>query len=95
MASLSLVTKGTDFGKSGIYCVDIVKPRPYLPDIFHDEIGRIVTLKLLFVLKRIMKLSKRHGARFEPAVENFLDTREMLTIEIKLNFIDPGAMVVV
>lgn len=42
-----------------------------LIDSFSDKVSREMLFKCILVLKRIVRLSKRHTARFEPAIENF------------------------
>ncbi len=58
--------------------MDIVEPCANLTDIFDNEVGRVVLFKFFTVFEGIMKLSKRHGTRIEPAVEDFFDAPKML-----------------
>ena len=72
----------------------IVKPRPHLTDIFDDEVARKISLKFLFILKRIVELRKRHRARLKPTVQHLVDARELLAIDFKSNIINPRAVII-
>jgi hypothetical protein len=50
--------------------VEGVEPSPRLRDVLDDKIRRKGGRKLGLVLMRIVPLRKRHGAGFEPAVQN-------------------------
>ena len=75
--------------------MDIVKPGSHLSDILDDEIRRVVLLKLLFIVKGIMQLSKRHRARLKPAVQHLVHPLKMFAVDVKGDGVNPGAMVVI
>src|SRR4029453_8983338 len=52
---------------------------------FGDELGREVRLELRLVLERIVALGVRHGAAFEPTVENLRDATPNLTAAFARN----------
>ena len=45
-----------------------VEPATSLTDVFHDEVSRVVAIEPVCILKGIVHLSERHGARVEPHV---------------------------
>jgi len=65
---------GNHLGKSGAVKqgggenVHGVKPAPGLPDVFHDEVSRVVGLEPFLILKGIVNLRKGHRTRVKPHV---------------------------
>ena len=51
-----------------------VEPTAGLTGIFHNEISGRMRIKPLFVLKGVVLLRKRHGARLKPAVQHLWNT---------------------
>ena len=48
-----------------------IEPAAGLAGVFHDEIRRGMVVEPFFVFERVVFLGERHGAGFEPAVEDF------------------------
>ena len=55
-----------------------VEPAARLVDSLRDEVRREALLEDLLVVERIMPLREWHGARVEPAVDDFLDAVHLL-----------------
>ena len=70
-----------------------VKPAAGLPHIFSDEIGWEMFFEPVFILKRIVLLTIRHGTRFKPAIKDIWHTYELFSISIdKCNLINIRTM---
>ena len=55
-----------------------VEPAARLVDGLRDEVCREALLEDVLVVERIVPLCERHGARVEPAVDDFLDAVHLL-----------------
>ena len=45
-----------------------------MPNVFNNEIARVVLLKPFLIFERVMHLGKRHRSAFKPAVQYFRHT---------------------